>query len=96
MRRDFTNVDDIVEGIARLMAMAPVTGQRVTGKGVADSLSAVRVVNIAGGPPVGLLDFISTIEAAVGQTAFRTRLPMQTGDLTKPSPTRRFSRRPPA
>jgi UDP-glucuronate 4-epimerase len=41
------------------------------------------VVNIAGGQPVGLLDFIETIEEALGKKAIRNMLPMQTGDVTE-------------
>ena len=86
MRRDFTYVDDIVEGIVRLIAVAPATGRPFAAAGVTDSLSPVapwRVVNIAGGQPVGLLDFIETIEAAVGRKAIRNMLPMQTGDVAE-------------
>ena len=40
-----------------------------------------RVVNVGGGHPVGLLDFIAAIEAAVGRKAIRRELPMQPGDV---------------
>jgi len=81
MRRDFTYVDDLVEGIVRLMGVAPEQGKPVN---AADSLSPVapfRVVNIAGGQPVELLDFIATIERHLGKTADRRLLPMQKGDV---------------
>jgi len=78
MRRDFTYVDDIVEGIVRL---AGVTPQRSVG--AMDSLSAVapwRVVNIAGGQPIGLRAFVNAIETAMGKTAQTRLLPRQAGD----------------
>ena len=82
MRRDFTYIDDLVEGIVRLIEVPPVTGQPVTS--AQDSLSPAaphRVVNIGGGHPVGLLDFISTIEAELGIAAVKNIMPMQPGDV---------------
>jgi UDP-glucuronate 4-epimerase len=80
MRRDFTFVDDLVDAIARLMERAPETG-----KGVAhDSLSEVapfRIVNIGGGRPTELMDFISALERALGVKAQLNLLPMQPGDV---------------
>jgi UDP-glucuronate 4-epimerase len=80
MRRDFTFVDDLVKAIDLLSRQAPVEGRPVEG----DSLSPVapwRVVNIGGGAPVGLLDFISEIETCLGRKAARNYLPMQPGDV---------------
>jgi UDP-glucuronate 4-epimerase len=79
MRRDFTYVDDLVEGIVRLIATPPV--ERV---GDRDSLSPVapcRIVNIGNGAPVGLMDFVAAIEAATGREAEKRLLPMQPGDV---------------
>ena len=79
MRRDFTYVDDLVEGILRLIALPPT--ERV---GDRDSLSPVapwRVVNIGNGAPVGLMEFVQAVEAAVGRPATRNFLPMQPGDV---------------
>ncbi|MFG1357414.1 NAD-dependent epimerase/dehydratase family protein [Xanthobacter pseudotagetidis] len=84
MRRDFTYVDDIVEAIVRLADVPPVTGSPVSAAGIEDSLSPVapwRAVNIGGGQPVGLLDFVEAIEAAVGRPAEKLMLPMQPGDV---------------
>lgn len=81
MSRDFTYIDDLVEGIMRLMARQPVSGTPVMAD---DSLSPVapyRVVNIAGGAPVKLLDFVDEIEAALGVPVKRNFLPMQKGDV---------------
>jgi UDP-glucuronate 4-epimerase len=80
MMRDFTYVDDLVEGIVRLVAAVPGTERA----GEADSLSPVapwRVVNIGNGAPVKLMDFVAAIEAATGREARKTFLPMQAGDV---------------
>ena len=80
MRRDFTYIDDLVEGIVRLIDHAP-SAAAVAG---CDSLSPVapyRIVNIGNGAPVGLLEFVEAIEAATGRRAARNLLPMQPGDV---------------
>ena len=79
MRRDFTYVEDLVEGIVRLIDAVP--GASV---GEVDSLSPVapwRVVNIGNGAPVALMDFVAAIEAALGAGAVRKFMPMQAGDV---------------
>ncbi len=84
MKRDFTYVDDLVESIVRLAEVIPVKGTPIVAEGVVDTLSPVapwRVVNIAGGAPVDLLDFVAAIEAALGRTVERRMLPMQPGDV---------------
>ncbi|WP_126976525.1 NAD-dependent epimerase [Frigidibacter oleivorans] len=83
MRRDFTYVEDLVEGIRLLIDVAPVRpgdGQVPEG----DSLSPVapfRIVNIGNSEPVALMDFIGAIEAATGRGATLNMLPMQAGDV---------------
>jgi len=85
MQRDFTYVDDLVEAIVRLADAAPERGRPVAvPEGVADTLSPVapwRVVNIAGGEPVGLMPFVETIERCLGRSAIRNMLAMQPGDV---------------
>ncbi len=84
MKRDFTYVDDLVEAVVRLAACVPEAGNPLAGDGFEDSLSPVgphRVVNIAGGEPIGLLEFIETVEAAVGRPARRNMMAMQPGDV---------------
>lgn len=86
MRRDFTYIDDLVEGIVRLMAAPPRRGAPAVLANGVDSLSPVapwRSVNIAGGQPVGLMDFITVIEELVGRPAVKNMLPMQQGDVAE-------------
>jgi UDP-glucuronate 4-epimerase len=81
MARDFTYVEDLVEGITRLIAAVPEKGKPV---GDFDSLSPAapwRVVNIGLGQPVQLLAFIDEIEKSLGRKATRNYLPMQAGDV---------------
>ncbi len=84
MKRDFTYVDDLIEAIIRLVDYPPEIGNPVGADGVVDTLSAVapwRVVNIAGGAPVDLREFVGFIEEAVGEPAHKVLLPMQPGDM---------------
>ncbi|ETX13492.1 UDP-glucuronate 5-epimerase [Roseivivax halodurans JCM 10272] len=81
MKRDFTYIDDLVDGIRKLADAVPERGHPV---GEIDSLSPVapfRVVNIGNSEPVQLIDFIIAIEAATGRQAEQTLLPMQPGDV---------------
>lgn len=79
MVRDFTFIDDLIEAIVRLMGAAP-GAHPVEG----DSLSPVasfRIVNIGGGKPVQLLDYIAELERTLGLPAQKHFMPMQTGDV---------------
>lgn len=81
MQRDFTYVDDLVESIVRLAVTPPVEGAPV---GPHDSLSPeapYRVVNIGGGQPVGLLDYVNAVEACLGIPVKRNYMEMQKGDV---------------
>jgi len=73
MKRDFTFVDDIVEGIIRVMDKIPDGG----GKNAAPAM----VYNIGNGAPVQLMDFIQTLEGALGRKATIHYAPMQPGDV---------------
>ena len=84
MKRDFTYIDDLVDGIVALIGKAPEVGNPVALDAMTDTLSPVgpwRVVNIGGGDPVGLMDFIGAIETRLGRTARKNMLPMQPGDV---------------
>ena len=82
MFRDFTYVDDLVEGIVRLTAAVP---QGASDSEVRDPTLSIaapfRIVNIGGGAPVNLMDFIESIENALGKKAIRNYMPMQKGDV---------------
>ena len=80
MQRDFTHVENLVEGIIRLAGTVP----RTDPVGPMDSLSPIapfRIVNIGNGTPIALNEFISAIEAATGRDAQRNLMPMQPGDV---------------
>lgn len=73
MRRDFTFIGDLVEAILRLVPLAPGSSD--------ETPVPYRVVNIGGGQPESLPDFIAAIEKATGRTAIQHLLPMQPGDV---------------
>jgi UDP-glucuronate 4-epimerase len=82
-RRDFTYVDDIVEGVIRTLDRpAPINPQwdsNLPDPGT--SLAPWRVYNIGNSSPVNLMDYISAIEKALGKTATKQLLPLQPGDV---------------
>lgn len=85
MSRDFTYIDDLVEAILRLSHIAPDESNRVADERV-ETLSReapFRVVNIGGGQPENLLDFVDIVEKAIGRPAKRQMLPMQQGDVPR-------------
>ena len=82
MYRDFTYIDDIVNGINALINKAPNLKQ--LGKIKNDSLSPVapfRILNIGNTKKVYLLDFINALEKELGKKAIRNYMPMQKGDV---------------
>jgi len=88
MKRDFTFIDDLVEAIVRLSACIPAapsdSASPASDLTPDDTLSPVapwRLVNIAGGYPTELMDFIKTIETCLGRQAILNMLPMQPGDM---------------
>lgn len=83
MRRDFTYVDDIVEGVVRVLdrPATPDPAYQPESPDPATSNVPFRVLNIGNHLPVPLLDFIASIEIALGRTADKNLLPMQAGDV---------------
>ncbi|MGB0733588.1 MAG: SDR family NAD(P)-dependent oxidoreductase, partial [Pontibacterium sp.] len=80
LSRDFTYIDDIVEGIVRLLDKVPAPNPNWNGE--RDSSDApYRIYNIGNHQPIQLEDFISAIEKAVGKKAIKEYLPMQLGDV---------------
>jgi UDP-glucuronate 4-epimerase len=85
MKRDFTYIDDIVEGIVRIMAKPPSSDPSPKEKGPdpASSAAPFRIFNIGKGQPVELLRFIEIIEGELGKKAEKNFLPIQPGDVTE-------------
>lgn len=83
MQRDFTYVDDIVEGIVRVMDRAPAPDPAWSGDSPdpATSYAPYRVYNIGNNQPVELLNFIEVLEDALGKKAVKNLLPIQPGDV---------------
>jgi UDP-glucuronate 4-epimerase len=83
MQRDFTYVDDIVEGVVRVLdrVATPDAAYRAEQPDPGTSNVPYRVFNIGNHQPVPLLEYIGCIEAALGRTARKNLLPLQDGDV---------------
>ncbi|MGE5490518.1 MAG: NAD-dependent epimerase/dehydratase family protein, partial [Actinomycetota bacterium] len=83
MQRDFTYIDDIVEGVIRTMDRTAEANPDYRSEEADPATSNVpyRVFNIGNHNPVPLLDFIGAIESALGMKAEKRLLPMQDGDV---------------
>ncbi|MFY3328191.1 NAD-dependent epimerase [Vibrio fluvialis] len=83
MMRDFTYIDDIVEGILRIKDVVPEPNAEwsVEAGSPATSSAPYRVYNIGHGSPVKLMDYIKALESALGIEAKKNMLPMQPGDV---------------
>jgi len=69
MARDFTYIDDIVDGVIGALDLPPAAGEH-------------RVLNIGDSHPVGLMEMIEMLEKAIGREAVKIMRPMQPGDVT--------------
>jgi UDP-glucuronate 4-epimerase len=83
MKRDFTYIDDIVEGVARVMKQLPAPDPGWSGDAPdqGTSYAPYRIYNIGNNRPVGLLKFIETIEEVLGRKADKVFLDLQPGDV---------------
>lgn len=83
MRRDFTYVDDIVEGVVRVTdnAAQPNPAWSGTRPDPGTSSAPYRIYNIGNNQPVELMDFIKAIEKAAGREAEKNFMPIQAGDV---------------
>jgi UDP-glucuronate 4-epimerase len=81
--RDFTYIDDIVEGVVRVTDRVPTPNPNWSGAtpDPGTSLAPYRLYNIGNNSPVGVMAFIEAIEQAVGRKAEKTFLPPQPGDV---------------
>ena len=82
-RRDFTYIDDIVEGVLRTLDNNAAANKDWSGMTPDPSSSSApwRIYNIGCSQPVALMDYIETLEKALGKTAKKELLPMQLGDV---------------
>jgi len=83
MKRDFTYVDDIVEGVIRVIDNPPIGNPEWSGKNPdpGSSKGPYKIYNIGNNNPVKLMDFIEAIENALGKKAEKNMLPIQPGDV---------------
>jgi UDP-glucuronate 4-epimerase len=77
MKRDFTYIEDIIEGVVRVMDKTPTPNENKYSK----AKPPYRIYNIGNNNPVTLRDFITAIEEACGVKAIENLLPMQPGDV---------------
>ncbi|MGV2340424.1 MAG UNVERIFIED_CONTAM: hypothetical protein LVR18_42700 [Planctomycetaceae bacterium] len=81
MRRDFTYIDDIVEGVIRTSDTLPVPRPDVGASTGSSPTAPWRLYNIGNNQPVELLRLIEVLEEALGRRAEKRLLPMQPGDV---------------
>jgi UDP-glucuronate 4-epimerase len=83
MQRDFTYIDDIVEGVIRVIDRPPAGNSSWSGADPDPSSSPApyKIYNIGNNSPVKLIEFITAIEEATGKTSIRNLMPMQPGDV---------------
>jgi len=80
MKRDFTYIDDIIEGVVRVIDNPPKGNPNWEGR-ASESVAPYKIYNIGRGHPVKLTDFIEAIEKALGKKAKKNLLPLQPGDV---------------
>jgi len=85
MLRDFTYIDDIVEGVVRVIdrPATPDPSWRGSDPDPATSYAPYRIFNIGNSEPVELMRYIRAAEAALGKKAVMNMLPMQAGDVVE-------------
>ena len=83
MKRDFTHVDDIIDGISKLIAQPAMANPdwRNEAPDPSSSSHPYRVFNIGRGKSIKLLDFIDELQSAIGKEAKKVFLPLQSGDV---------------
>lgn len=86
MERDFTYIDDIIEGIYRILMNNPPEGNpdwQKMAQEPSSSIAPYRIYNIGNNNPVRLMDFVNAIENHLGKKAVIEYKPMQPGDVAK-------------
>ena len=85
MERDFTYIDDIIEGMYRIIKSCPEPNKNWSGinPDPSSSRAPYKIYNIGNNSPVRLLDFIEAIENVTGKKAIKKMMPIQPGDVEK-------------
>jgi UDP-glucuronate 4-epimerase len=85
MKRDFTYIDDIIEGVVRVLTKIPAANPRWNSNhpDPSSSLAPYRIYNIGNNNPVELIRFIEVLEDCLGKKASKEFFPMQMGDVTE-------------
>ena len=85
MERDFTYIDDIVQGVIKILKRIPRVNLSWTEKknSISESFAPYKIYNIGNSNPVELLKFINVLELALGKTAKKIFKEMQSGDVIK-------------
>ena len=85
MERDFTYIDDIIEGVVRVIANPPKPNEDYdnTNQDPSTSHAPYKIYNIGNNKPVQLMEFIKTLEKHLGKEAKKEYLPLQAGDVPK-------------
>jgi UDP-glucuronate 4-epimerase len=83
MKRDFTYIDDIIEGVVRVMDKIPQSNPKWdrTNPDPGSSYAPYKLYNIGNNSPVELIKFIEVLENSIGKKAQKNMLPMQQGDV---------------
>jgi len=83
MQRDFTYIDDVVEGVARVIGLIPASDPAWLAESPDPATSSApwRIYNIGNNQAVPLMDFIAALEHALGREAVKSLMPMQPGDV---------------
>ncbi|MBS3742580.1 MAG: NAD-dependent epimerase/dehydratase family protein, partial [Candidatus Cloacimonetes bacterium] len=85
MERDFTYIDDIIEGVIKIITKIPEPDEKWSGKNPnpQSSKAPYRIYNIGNNSPVKLMDFIHALEDSLGIAAKKNMLPIQPGDVPR-------------
>jgi len=83
MKRDFTYIDDIVEGIVRVMPLTPKANNQWDSShpDPSTSFAPYKIYNIGNNNPEELMEFINALEKKLGKTAVKNMMPIQEGDV---------------
>ncbi|QEQ95985.1 NAD-dependent epimerase [Neptunomonas concharum] len=81
MQRDFTYIDDIVQGVIRIQNFVPRRDDKMGIDSPSENIAPYKIYNIGNNEPIELMEFIRAIEESTGEKAIKEYLPMQPGDV---------------